>query len=229
MLTLSTPPAYAASMPSRVAARPRSRAPRKPAGRYHHGDLRNALLQAAVATIDREGVEALTLRGVGETLGVSRTALYRHFRDKTSLLEAVAAQGFRTLRADLTCAWESGGAGIAAFTAMGRAYVRFAVTHPSHYRVMFGAFRPQGTCDDDLKAAGAGAFQALVDALAAQQSSGAIRRDPLQTQAGYVWAVVHGVAMLAIDRQLGPDPSAGNALADYAVEALVTGLEARLL
>src|SRR5262245_16103564 len=96
------------------------------------------MLQEAVRMIQREGVEALTLRGVGERLGVSGTALYRHFTGKQALLGAVAAEGFRTLRSALADAWESGGRGREGFKAMGLAYVRFAVTHPSHYRVMFG-------------------------------------------------------------------------------------------
>ena len=74
---------------------------RKRAHRYHHGDLSRALLQEAVRTIQRGGVQALTLRAVGEKLGVSRTALYRHFSDKSGLLAAVAREGFRTLRLQL--------------------------------------------------------------------------------------------------------------------------------
>src|SRR5687767_3479304 len=112
---------------------------RKRADRYHHGDLRRALLQAAVRTIRTHGVDGLTLRGVGSTLGVSRTALYRHFTDKAALLAAVAAEGFRMLREELARAWEESGRALTGFEAMGRAYVRFAVAHPSHYRVMFGA------------------------------------------------------------------------------------------
>src|SRR5688500_9292449 len=65
---------------------------RKPANRYHHGDLPHAMLQEAVRTIQKDGVDALTLRCVGERLGVSRTALYRHFADKQALLAAVAAE-----------------------------------------------------------------------------------------------------------------------------------------
>lgn len=197
---------------------------RKRAGHYHHGDLRRALVQAAVRTIDRHGIEALTLRAVGDALGVSRTALYRHFQDKSSLLAGVAAEGFRTLRSQLAAAWEEKGKGRDGFAAMGRAYVRFAIEHPSYYRVMFGAFRPDEHCDADLRESGASAFQVLTDALAAQQEAGFVRRDDLRTQAAFVWAVVHGIAMLAIDRQLGPDSTAGNALADYAVDALTTGL-----
>src|ERR687895_654104 len=99
---------------------------------YHHGDLPRALLREAVRVIDKEGISALTLRGVGQKVGVSRTALYRHFTDKSSLLAAVAAEGFRTLRGRLSHAWDTHGGGQQGFEAMGVAYVRFAVGHPSH-------------------------------------------------------------------------------------------------
>src|SRR5262245_13853672 len=93
--------------PQASAARVRRQRP----DRYHHGDLRRAVLEQAIRTIQRHGVDRLTLRGVAHDLGVSRTALYRHFADKAALVEAVAAQGFRTLRERLEEAWRSGGAG----------------------------------------------------------------------------------------------------------------------
>src|SRR5688572_3879770 len=117
-----------------------TRVARKPRRPYHHGNLRRALLDQALATIHAEGVNGLTLREIGARLGVSRTALYRHFADKRALLTAVATEGFRTLRHELVKAWEDGGRGGAAFQAMGVAYIRFADANPSHYRVMFGSF-----------------------------------------------------------------------------------------
>src|SRR5687767_3851509 len=102
------------------------RAARKPPRAYHHGNLRRALLDEAVATIRNEGVSALTLREIGFRLGVSRTALYRHFADKNALLAAVATEGFRMLREQTFAAWEKGGRNRAAFESMGVAYVRFA-------------------------------------------------------------------------------------------------------
>src|SRR3982751_2670167 len=115
-----------------------ARGERKPNRPYHHGNLRGALLQEALSTIRAEGVEALTLREIGARLGVSRTALYRHFADKGALLAAVATEGFRTLREQLTSAWVAGAGDRDAFDAMGIAYIRFAIDNPSHYRVMFG-------------------------------------------------------------------------------------------
>src|ERR1044072_6986199 len=117
-------------------ARPR-RAGRKPDRPYHHGNLRRGLLDEALATIRTDGVEGLTLREIGARLGVSRTALYRHFADKRALLTAVATEGFRMLREQLVTAWQEGGRGRAAFESMGVAYIRFAGDNPAHYRVMF--------------------------------------------------------------------------------------------
>jgi AcrR family transcriptional regulator len=202
-------------------APPRPR--RKPPGRYHHGDLRRALLQEAVRVIHGHGVEMLTLRAVGERLGVSRTALYRHFADKSALLEAVAGEGFRMLRLELLAAWGSGGRD--QFEAMGLAYVRFAVANPSHYRVMFGGF-VEGHTDPELAAEAAGAFQALVDAIVARQQAGEVRADDPLPLARYIWALVHGIAMLAIDGQLQHQGAAADDVARFALERLRSGIEA---
>ena len=198
-------------------ARSSPRPVRKRADRYHHGDLRRALLQAAVRTIRTDGVDGLTLRGVGSTLGVSRTALYRHFADKAALLAAVAAEGFRMLRAELTDAWDRSGRGFDGFQAMGAAYVQFAVTHPSHYRVMFGA-DISGVTDAELSTEGAGAFQVLVSAIVELQAAALARRDDPRQMALFVWAATHGVAMLAIDGRLGPETSAIENLTGYMTE-----------
>src|SRR4030095_99003 len=119
--------------------------------------------------IHAEGVEGLTLREIGARLGVSRTALYRHFADKRALLAAVATEGVRTLRQRLAHPRGGGGRGRAAFESMGVAYVLFAVANPSHYRVMFGGFVDPKASEPELANEASGAFQALVDALAAPQ------------------------------------------------------------
>jgi AcrR family transcriptional regulator len=193
--------------------------PRKKRGdRYHHGDLRRALLEEALRTIQTDGVESLTLRAVGERLGVSRTALYRHFSGKQALLASVGREGFRMLRMALTDAWERHGRGRPGFEAMGSAYIRFAVEHSSHYRVMFGRFVESCTKDPEFVQEAGAAFQVLVDALVEQQQAGLVRRDDPVTQARFVWSVVHGVAMLVIDGQLGRVDERGEALSRYAVE-----------
>jgi AcrR family transcriptional regulator len=186
--------------------------------------LKRALIDQALQTIDKRGPDAVTLRGVGEALGVSRTALYRHFSDKQELLASVAREGFRTLRLSLLAAWEQHGRGRPGFEAMGDAYFRFAVTHPSHYRVMFGRYVESGTTDPELMDEGQGAFQALVDAIVELQRSGDARNDPPLVVAQFVWSVTHGVAMLAIDGRLGEGEESGAALNRYAMERIRTAI-----
>jgi AcrR family transcriptional regulator len=197
----------------------------RPKAPYHHGDLRRALLEEAVRTIRDDGAPALTLRAVGARLGVSRTALYRHFADKSALLNAVAEDGFKRLSEALDGAWQDGGRGIPGFEEMGRAYVRFALDNPSHYRVMFGVWNSREQDDSALRAAGARAFQLLVEALAALQRDGMVRRDETPDQvARYVWAVVHGIAMLGIDARLPDGPGGVRDVTDYAVRRIGTGI-----
>ncbi len=203
-----------------MARSPQNRPRKKRSGRYHHGDLSRALLEEALRTIQADGVEGLTLRGVGEKLGVSRTAMYRHFSDKQALLAAVGREGFRTLRLALTAAWEEHGRGRTGFEAMGLAYVQFAVRHPSHYRVMFGRFVESCSRDAAFVQEATGAFQVLVDSLVDQQQAGLVRRDDPALLARFIWAIVHGIAMLVIDGQLRGVDEDGALLNQYAVDRI---------
>ena len=210
-------------MISYMARSAQPRAGKKPAKPYHHGDLRRAFLDEALRTIQTRGVEHLTLRTVGERLGVSRSALYRHFADKQALLATVGREGFRMLRQAVADAWELNGRCRTGFRAMARAYVQFAVEHPSHYRVMFGGFIESAAKDDEFTGEARAAFQVLVDALVEQQNTGVIRRDEPVLMARFVWALVHGTAMLVIDGQL-PEATQREALEQYAFERLYASI-----
>ena len=202
-----------------------ARPPRKPRDRYHHGDLRRALLDEAVRRIRQDGVEALTLRTIGVALGVSRTALYRHFADKRALLSAVATEGFRLLRTRLIEAWSSGG--LREFNDMGIAYVRFAMANPSHYRAMFGGFVDDAPRDEELTREGMAAFQALVDAIVFLQKEGALKKDDSLQLARFIWATVHGISMLIIDGQLTHQHAKHDDLIQFAMQRLQTGIAPR--
>ncbi|MEO5820614.1 MAG: TetR/AcrR family transcriptional regulator [Vicinamibacteraceae bacterium] len=201
--------------------RPVRPAKRRP-DRYHHGDLRRALVLEALRTIHVEGASALTLRGVGDRLGVSRTALYRHFADKQALLNEVAAEGFRLLRTALRDAWGRGGR--VGFDEMGQAYVAFAVAHPSHYRVMFGGLAEAHQEGAEGSTEGTDAFQVLVDAIVAEQAAGRVRRDDPLPLALHIWATVHGIAMLALDGLLSP-PMTAESLARQSIAWLHVGID----
>ena len=188
---------------------------RKRRNAYHHGNLRQALLEEAVRTIREQGVEALTLRDVGARLRVSRTALYRHFADKQALLAAVATEGFRTFRLGLTAAWDGGGHGRDGFLAQGHAYIRFALENSSHYRVMFGGYVSKAARESELAVEGEAAFRVLVDALIELQQAGLVRRDDALALAVFVWASVHGTAMLAIGGQLARSGASVDATAAF--------------
>jgi AcrR family transcriptional regulator len=199
---------------------------KKRADRYHHGDLRRALLEEALRTIQTHGVEQLTLRTVGQRLGVSRSALYRHFSSKQALLAAVGREGFRTLRLALTEAWERNGRGRPGFEAMAIVYVQFAVSHPSHYRVMFGRFVESCATDAEFVAEATAAFQVLVDSLVDQQGAGIVRRDDPLLLARFIWSLVHGLAMLTIDGQLRDVDARGDALNRYAIDRIRSAIAA---
>ena len=205
---------------ARLATTPGPRPRKKRAGQYHHGDLRRALLEEALRTIQAGGVGQLTLRAVGDTLGVSRTALYRHFSDKQALLAGVGREGFRLLRLALTSAWDEHGRGRKGFEAMGLAYVRFAVAHPAHYRVMFGGFIESCAKDAGFVEEAQAAFQVLVDSLVEQQRAGLVRRDDPLLLARFIWSVVHGIAMLIIDGELTGADKPGEGLDQYAMRRI---------
>ncbi|HVM74661.1 MAG TPA: TetR-like C-terminal domain-containing protein, partial [Candidatus Saccharimonadales bacterium] len=128
----------------------------------------------------------------------------------------------------LADAWDGNGHGRIGFEAMAKAYIQFAVAHSSHYRVMFGGFIESAAKDGQFLAEARAAFQVLVDALVAQQNAGDIRRDDTVLMARFVWAVVHGTAMLLIDGQL-PEPAQRKALEAYVVARIYASIREETL
>jgi AcrR family transcriptional regulator len=168
--------------------------------RYHHGDLRRALTDAALVLVGERGPKGFSLSEVARRAGVSAAAPYRHFTDKADLLATVATLGFRQLGAALN-AVPAGGDGRDRLVAMGRQYVRWALDHPDFYLVMFGADTKQPDRTELVRAA-ENAFRALLDAITVAESSGVLHVDDPRELAGSLWSVVHGTATLAIGRDL---------------------------
>jgi AcrR family transcriptional regulator len=196
---------------------------------YHHGDLKRALVEAAVAMIREEGVQAFTLRSVGGRVGVSRTALYRHFDDKAALLARVASEGFRRLHAALGRAVATASQQHAdPLPAMAAAYVHFAAHNPSHYETMFGGFLTDRSGYADLIAHGDASFNVLVDTIRGQQEDGEIGPgDPIEL-AEILWSMSHGIATLAMAQHLARSPTGIEELAVLGCRFLEIGMRGSL-
>ncbi|WP_205849267.1 TetR/AcrR family transcriptional regulator [Natronospirillum operosum] len=172
--------------------------------RYHHGDLAPALVQAAREILETEGLSKLSLRAAARRAGVSQAAPYHHFRDKTALLAAVAAEGHRTFtRAMVEGMSQAGTDPAERLVACGVAYVDFATHNPGLFRLMFGGTIEQCEIFPDLVAAGAASYRVLEDTVAAL-TPGQSEPEALQIQALDAWSTVHGLAMLMIDGGLDP-------------------------
>jgi AcrR family transcriptional regulator len=167
---------------------------------YHHGDLRRALLDAALAVVVEAGPGALSLRDVARRAGVSHNAPYRHFTDKAALVAALAEEGFRLLTAAMRAEAERRGPRVQErFLGLAVAYVAFAIGQPGHFRVMFG----QEAADKDrypqVMAAEREAFDGCVQAIADCQREGEVRPGDPQHFALAAWSLVHGLAGLHVD------------------------------
>jgi AcrR family transcriptional regulator len=174
---------------------------------YHHGDLRRTLLDASLALVEEQGIAALSLREVARKAGVSHNAPYHHFPDKGSLLAAIAAEGFGGLAREMTEA-RAGAKDDprARLEACGQSYVRFAVSSPAHFRVMFRPELFDLSCKENLQGASQPAFQMLVAGVVECQEAGqAPPGDPMPLVLT-CWSAVHGLASLWLDGPLSNDP-----------------------
>jgi AcrR family transcriptional regulator len=165
---------------------------------YHHGNLKEALLQAALDLITQKGPAGFTFADAARMAGVSPAAPYRHFRDRDELLSSIAQRGFEQFEALLTQAWDDGRPDtITAFERVGKAYLAFAREEPAFYSAMFESGVPVETTPA-LLAASERAFaviRAAAERLAALAPPG-VPRPPALMMALHIWSMSHGVASL---------------------------------
>jgi AcrR family transcriptional regulator len=164
---------------------------------YHHGNLREALIHAALELIAQKGAAGFTFAEAARFAGVSPAAPYRHFRDRDELMASVALRGFEQFEAMLTRAWDEGRPEtFFALDRFGKAYLEFARTQPAFYSAMFEAGVPV-SADPALRSAGERAFAVLRAAAekicAATPPAG---RPPALMVALHLWAMAHGTASL---------------------------------
>jgi AcrR family transcriptional regulator len=200
MLTLSTIKQHNNdSVPSR---RSQPRLPKtKP---YHHGNLRRALLDAALEIIAQKGLPALTLRAAASKAGVSHAAPKRHFPTVTDLYCGVAEDGYRRLREYLLkrSAEQPHATSLQSLATLGIAYVEFAIANRGRFSAMFDSLVIDRGTAHPLEAAAGAAFDVLVNAISRCQDASEVRAGPARQLALGAWAMVHGLAILAVDHQL---------------------------
>jgi len=194
--------------------------------RYHHGDLRAALIEATLGLIEEKRAEEVSVADAARAVGVSGAAPYRHFRDREDLMAHVAAEGFRRLGAETRAASDAHAPGaIEGLIDSGVAYVAFGARHPELFHLMWGAARPEGAGEVALRA-GEGCYGVFISTLSAiMQARGLAGRDPHAFGAP-LWAMVHGFAALLIGRneKLDRDMGAIRDRIDEATRAYFAGM-----
>ena len=200
------------------------------AGPGRGGDLAAVLLRAAEALIVERGPQGFSLREVARRARVSEAAPYWHFANKEALLAAIAEAGFVALAAALEAVRDRIKEPGRRLCELGIAYVRFALAHPAHLRLMFGPEIADKAASPGLKAAAERAFAPLIAGIADAQRAGRIRRGDVEEMAVAAWSLVHGLSALLIDRQLARRITAARdaeILAGRLTRLLQTGLAPR--
>ena len=213
---------------------------KKTADQYHHGDLRRTLLDAARELATEQGIDSFTLREVARRAGVSHAAPYHHFADKAALVEALTAETYNRLTEVLSRATKKAkGTALDRLTAIGIAYVEFAVGHPAEFRLLArfgvcdypGVEHPAGAHHNSpVEQAASGAYALLIETIDEGQEKKLLNQDRTQALALTCWAAVHGLATLILDGLIRKEPyqkMSSRELAKMVVLTLKNGLAIR--
>lgn len=192
---------------------------------YHHGNLREALVSAALDLIREYGPAGFSFAEAARRAGVSPAAPYRHFRDRDALLSEVARQGFERFADMLAKAWNGGRPNpLKAMDELGRAYLAFAREEPAYYAAMFeSGLAPSN--DPALQREADRAFNVLKEAAASlSQLLPADKRAPVHMMSLHIWALAHGIASLFGAGRGRPTPASPEDLLESAVLIYLQGL-----
>lgn len=210
-----------------------ARTAKKPAS-YHHGDLRRALIAAAISVVEEDGVSALSLVALARKAGVSSGAPYHHFGSREQLLAAIAVEGFAMLCDEMKRAADAARVGAdetpaqAYLRGIGRGYVRFALANRGHFRVMF---RPElkSQLDEEQGVAAKQAFVMLQTAIERLQADGTLPPGDPRPHLLLAWSAVHGASVLWIDGPLSDEQivTSEAALVDTIAESVTRALQKR--
>ena len=166
---------------------------------YHHGNLREELINEATKVLHDHDIDSITMRKLGRSLGVSKAAPYRHFENKAALLAAVAAEGFRKMRSSFEETSNTGNPQIALSVVMER-YISFATRNPGLYRLMFSREIFSLPVSEELLEAASKAYTGAKEILSSMNSS-----EKTAVSINTAWALVHGISLLINDNLLAVD------------------------
>lgn len=190
--------------------------------RYHHGDLRQALIDASRQLLVEKGAENFSLADACRVAGVSTAAPYKHFRDKLEILKAIVEQGFESMaERSMTAVHAKGEGTIDGVIAMGQAYIAFALEETAVFRLMFGHNNAIKR-DEDVERTGRACFSNVIRQVAIFCERNEVEGDPLRIALG-LWTFVHGAACLLIDEdyeKVAPGVDIDAMIAETAVKLL---------
>jgi AcrR family transcriptional regulator len=167
---------------------------------YHHGNLRNELLDTAEAQLGSDSSDELSLRALAREVGVSQTAPYRHFSDKNELLAALATRGYRKLLAELEAAGRRAGANpVDQLFAFAHAYVNYAVNNPDIFKLMFGPTLQPTESHPELRQASRDTYDLVRMIMGRGTEQGIFRNEDVAYLANSGWSAIHGLATLTVD------------------------------
>jgi AcrR family transcriptional regulator len=170
---------------------------KKQTASYHHGDLRNTLIAAAVQLLAENGLTALSLREVAKTAGVSNAAPYRHFRDKAALIEALATEGFLRLRKSCEAAQKKYSDDPARqLTEAGMAYLLFSIEQPTIIHLMFGGIISLNDCGEEVKKTADDAFGSLLNIVSSGQQANIYSNSDTYELTLTAWSTVYGLSLM---------------------------------
>jgi AcrR family transcriptional regulator len=194
---------------------------------YHHGDLRNALIQAGLELLAEGGAQELDLRKVARRAGVSHAAPYRHFADKQALIAAINEEGFHMLAERIRSTLnEVSDEPSEQLLGVALAYVRFAKENPWLMREMFSGITIERETFESLHTASKSVYRLHAEVIRSGQERGKIVDGDPTALAGVLWSVLHGLAMLIIENQMRPyadGPEGTERVTRYTIEVLYRG------
>jgi AcrR family transcriptional regulator len=192
-------------------------------GTYHHGNLRQVLLETARELTNEVGIDGFTLRELARRAGVSHAAPYNHFSDKTALIQALTIEAFTELANTLRLAAAKQRKLLNSLEAIGTAYIQFALEHPSEFRFIFRSDL-RDTDHTEVTRAGERAFGVLLETMKRCQDAGLLADRDLQTLALTAWSTTHGLATLLVNGPRDGLSQNAKAITKAVIQSLQEGL-----